>query len=138
MKERSSGFVIYCMKEGLPLYLLLRSSRNGLWGLPKGKLDPGETDWQAACRELSEETGITGIEAFEKFEHTITYHFSHGNIRIDKTVRYFLARVESQLAVISSEHSEFGWFTVQQAKEKISFSNLCEVVTEADRFIARS
>jgi 8-oxo-dGTP diphosphatase len=28
------------------------------WSLPKGKVDPGESDEQAAAREIQEETGI--------------------------------------------------------------------------------
>ena len=32
--------------------------RRGVWDLPKGKLDPGETPEQAAVREVAEEVGI--------------------------------------------------------------------------------
>lgn len=32
----------------------------GVWGVPCGKLDPGETPEEAAVRELREETGLTG------------------------------------------------------------------------------
>lgn len=137
MEERSSGFVVYCLKEGQPLYLLLRSSRNDCWGLPKGKLDPGETDHQAALRELAEETGITDIEPHDGFERTITYWFTRSGQRIHKAVRYFLARVSSQDVRISSEHSEFGWFTLEQARERIVFSNLREAVVEAEEFTRR-
>jgi 8-oxo-dGTP pyrophosphatase MutT (NUDIX family) len=138
MEERSTGFVIYCLGKDKPLYLLLRSSRDGYWGLSKGNVDPGETDGQAARRELAEETGITNFERKPGFEHTITYWFTRDGMKIHKTVRYFLAKVKSREAKVSREHSELGWFTLEQAKEKIVFANLNETIEEADTFINRS
>ena len=131
MEERSSGVVVYCLKEGEPQFLLLRSSRDGFWGLPKGGVDAGETDGQAARRELMEETGIEDYKPDTGFERTIRYTFSRVGELVNKTARYFLARVNSRQASISSEHSESGWFTLEQAKEKIAFENLYNVVVEA-------
>ena len=45
--------------------LLERRSDNGMWGLPGGGINPGETVTEAAIREVKEETGlvihITGL-----------------------------------------------------------------------------
>lgn len=41
------------------LILLVRRVKYQDWGLPKGKLDPGESWQQAALREVLEETGVT-------------------------------------------------------------------------------
>src|SRR5512135_1153543 len=38
--------------------LLHRRSDNGLWGLPGGKVDPGESVSAAVAREVLEETGF--------------------------------------------------------------------------------
>jgi len=40
---------------------LLMIYRRDKWDLPKGKLDEGESIAECAVREVSEETGITGI-----------------------------------------------------------------------------
>jgi 8-oxo-dGTP pyrophosphatase MutT (NUDIX family) len=50
-------------REGDPVFLLTKRSprlntHGGQWALPGGKLDPGETDRQAALRELDEELGL--------------------------------------------------------------------------------
>ena len=39
--------------------LLERRSDNGLWGLPGGRVEPGESLAQTALREAKEETGLT-------------------------------------------------------------------------------
>lgn len=38
--------------------LLQRRSDNGMWGMPGGAIDPGETAAQAVVREAYEETGL--------------------------------------------------------------------------------
>ena len=42
-------------------WLLQRRSDSGLWGVPGGGMEPGETFEAAAARELAEETGLTGV-----------------------------------------------------------------------------
>ncbi|QEK38109.1 NUDIX domain-containing protein [Candidatus Cytomitobacter indipagum] len=39
-----------------------KRSRQGTWQMPQGGIDEGETSFQAASRELKEETGITDVE----------------------------------------------------------------------------
>jgi 8-oxo-dGTP pyrophosphatase MutT (NUDIX family) len=42
--------------------LLVKRKDNGQWGLPGGKIENGEKSWQAALRELSEETGLVSTK----------------------------------------------------------------------------
>lgn len=46
--------------------------RNGIWDLPKGKIDPGETPQEAAVREVAEECGIEGHQITKALPST--YH----------------------------------------------------------------
>lgn len=39
--------------------LLEKRSDNGMWGIPGGGIDPGESVQEAALREIKEETGLT-------------------------------------------------------------------------------
>ena len=45
-----------------PRWLLLRATKHGEWGFPKGHQDNGETPLQTAQRECAEECGLALIE----------------------------------------------------------------------------
>lgn len=70
-------------------YLFIK--RNGLWDLPKGKMDDGETPEMCASREIEEECGIK--RPVVKALITITYHtYSyHGIPTLKKTYWYELS-----------------------------------------------
>lgn len=57
--EKSCGVLAYRIREGRQEFLLVFESYSKCWSLPKGHIEAGETDVQAALRELQEETGIT-------------------------------------------------------------------------------
>lgn len=49
------------LQEGQSIrYLLVTSRRTGRWIFPKGKVEAGERDWEAAAREAMEEGGAVG------------------------------------------------------------------------------
>lgn len=52
----SAGMVIVNTDNGIPEYLMLRVY--GLWDFPKGVVEDDETFFEAAVREVEEETGI--------------------------------------------------------------------------------
>lgn len=52
--EQTNGIFLFCGD----LFLICRSTGSNNWSIPKGLSDPGENSYQAAIRELEEETGI--------------------------------------------------------------------------------
>jgi putative (di)nucleoside polyphosphate hydrolase len=51
------GIYLYCIP--MKKFLLCHATRSrNLWSIPKGLADEGETELEAAARELEEETGI--------------------------------------------------------------------------------
>jgi putative (di)nucleoside polyphosphate hydrolase len=44
-----------------------------VWQMPQGGVDPGEDTWQAALRELYEETNISSIERLGEIAEWLTY-----------------------------------------------------------------
>jgi 8-oxo-dGTP diphosphatase len=79
------GVVRRRSKNGNTQYALVHRPRYDDWSLPKGKVDPGETDEEAALREIEEETGVRAALGPE-LEAT-RYRDRKGRL---KQVRYWL------------------------------------------------
>ena len=70
LAELSAAFssCFRCIKAGGGVVLnekgeFLVIQRNGLWDMPKGKMEKGEDFESAALREVGEETGLSGLES---------------------------------------------------------------------------
>jgi ADP-ribose pyrophosphatase YjhB (NUDIX family) len=78
----AGGLVSNVKKEILLIYRL------GYWDLPKGKIEENETESSAACREIEEECGISGLEVVEKIMDT--YHvYRMDDKRVIKRTAWF-------------------------------------------------
>src|SRR5205807_827573 len=71
--------------------LLLRKAGEAVWVLPKGTLEPGETDEEAAVREVHEETGLRVKLLRPLTEVRYAFYWPPDGVNVDKTVAYFLA-----------------------------------------------
>ena len=69
----ATDVVLFTIREGKLNILLVKRKDDGLWAIPGGFLQKGESLNQCAERELKEETGITVpyLEQFENFSNPI-------------------------------------------------------------------
>ena len=88
--ERSAGGVLLVPIGDHILVPLITVPGSEVVGLPKGRIERGETAVEAAVREMREEAGLTGM-ALEALG-TISYRFwAHAEkIRVNKSVDFFL------------------------------------------------
>lgn len=112
----SAGIVPVRYDGGQRLYLLLRSFNH--WDFPKGVIEKDENSWQAALRELDEETGIKKVRALFHQQYYETPPYSRMKI-----ARYYIAEVNQQQVTIAPnpetgiiEHHEFKWLPYGQAR----------------------
>ena len=137
-KEFSAGIIIYVTEliDDVPtrLYLLLQYQR-GYWDLVKGKLEPGETNEEAALRELKEETGLEAtIDA--GFQKALYYKFTDPDgVLIDKKVTYFTGEATSQEVTLSHEHKGYCWLPYDKAFKELTYLNARNLLIEAEQFL---
>ena len=120
VNHESAGFVLFSRIGYKEKFLLLKYPQ-GHWDLVKGHKDPGETNLQAAIRELQEETGIKDIEIKKGFSATINYSYTERKIKHQKTVVFFLAESFESDVKLSYEHLDYSWFSYDEAYKKITF-----------------
>ena len=93
--------------------LLLRrsiheTSQHGLYELPGGKVEDGESPQETAIIETKEEAGIDVI-----IYHELDIHVDND---MEKIYHGFIATVEGDLdIVLSEEHDEYCWITIDEA-----------------------
>ena len=131
--ERSAGFLIFHRRPERPhdvRFLLLDYGRH--WDFAKGHIHKDESDYEAAVRELREETGITDVTPVPGFQQEITYFFRsgrHGLIR--KTVVFFLAEVAKTDVILSEEHVGFEFLPFELAVKRATFAAAKELLRAA-------
>jgi 8-oxo-dGTP pyrophosphatase MutT (NUDIX family) len=104
--------------------ILLEKRRDcGWWGLPGGRVEPGESLAEAAVREVCEETGLTVevthlIGVYSNPEGRIVTYPDNGDVvqLIDVVVG---ARVLSGQVICSQESEEVRFFAPSQLPEQI-------------------
>jgi 8-oxo-dGTP diphosphatase len=88
-----------------------RNERNfpGLFELPSGKVEPGETNEQAIKREFKEETelDITILKSLD--ESFFTSIDRNGSPQLTKKTNYMVAQTGTGKIVLSPEHTEYAW-----------------------------
>ena len=102
------------------LFLLLRAFTH--WDFPKGMVEPGEQPFDAAVREVREESLIADLEFLWGDGYMETGPYSRGKI-----ARYYLARTHTNAVTLPvsaelgrPEHNEYRWVDMPDAIKLVS------------------
>ncbi len=117
--------------EGKYLFIF----RRGIWDLPKGKLDPGETIEQCAVREVGEETGLRGVQSDGPL--VVTYHtYDENGKHILKETHWYRMRVTDTTGLkpqLEEQITELRWADVAETAVllKHTFPSIVDVIRSA-------
>ena len=113
------AYVFRQISVGYKFLLLKRADTKmyeNLWQGVAGKIENGESAWQAALRELDEETGIKAKRMFIA-DHISKFYEQKGD-RIN-LVPVFGIETETEDVVLSNEHSMFRWMGIDKAERTL-------------------
>ena len=135
-KEKSTGAVIFIINKERR-YLLLHYPE-GHWDFPKGHIEKGESEKQAALREIKEETSITVKAFIEGFKERIHYFHTFKNAPISKSVVFYLAHSDTAEVTLSFEHIGFIWLPYKEALSRLTYNNSKEILKKAEDFLTHA
>jgi ADP-ribose pyrophosphatase YjhB (NUDIX family) len=135
MRRRvDSAGVLLKNKEKFFLVHSTGSVKSQGWGIPKGRIDSGETLKDAAVRETKEECGLQIDPSDIKLLTVINYNSKDEHGPVHKYLHVFLCEVSEEVLdykfycdsyfphknnpnVMIPEINDFGWFELEEAKK---------------------
>ena len=112
----AGGLLVRTGVEGEIEIAVVHRPRYDDWALPKGKLDPGETEEAAAVREVEEETGLRA--RLGGLAGRIRYRDRHDR---PKVVTYFFMTPEDGSFAPNDEVDEMRWVRLDEAVTLLTY-----------------
>jgi 8-oxo-dGTP pyrophosphatase MutT (NUDIX family) len=139
--ERTAGFIIF-RKTDQGIKFLLMYKGGSYWNFPKGHLESGETDLEAAFREVYEETGLkkSDLKIIPEFRTYERFSFKTDTKIITKNIVLYLAETKkANIYVDPNEHYGFAWFLYKEATKIIGpkYVGIKKALRQAMNFIQK-
>lgn len=121
----AGGLVCRRNAEGAAEIVLVHRPAYDDWAFPKGKLDRGESEEDAALREVEEETGLRCRLGREV--GTTRYHDSRGR---PKTVRYWEMTPTGGALAPANEVDDACWISLAEAPALLTYARDAELLAQ--------
>jgi 8-oxo-dGTP pyrophosphatase MutT (NUDIX family) len=130
----SAGGVVYRRRDDGTEIVICGRDSDGVWGLPKGTPDPGESLEQTAMREVTEETGLQ-VRIVDKVG-VVEYWFARAGVRYHKWVHhYLLEAIGGNTEDHDVEYDRVEWRPARIALRTLTFKNEANMVAKALKMI---
>ena len=138
---KSCGIVVVRLTKNGHKFLMMEN--NKFFEPPKGKMDNGESEFEAACREVEEESGLTLKDLDFKWGQVYYETEPFKSKKVKKFVRFYLAETTVKRIEIPinpelghAEHDDYHWMTFDEAI-KVSVPRVQKVLGWAKEIIEK-
>ncbi|MFE8699764.1 NUDIX pyrophosphatase [Cytobacillus sp. FJAT-54145] len=138
---RCTGVAVVLLKKIKEEYkvLLLKRSTPVLqeaWCYIGGSIEHGERAWEAALREVKEETGISNIKLYTSNKFDQIYSPKENYIYVAPV---FVGYVDGQQDVtLNYEHNDYKWLSINEAIETVTLPGNDDVLLSIEKhFVIR-
>ncbi|MBR6521246.1 MAG: DUF4298 domain-containing protein [Oscillospiraceae bacterium] len=133
--EISCGAVVFTRVDGEIKYVIIRSNE-GWYGFPKGHIEAGESESEAALREILEETGLK-VQLLPNFK-TFDEHSLPKKPDVVKRVVYFVAEYSGQDIIRQDEElCEASLMSYDEAMSVFQFESSRRILNEVNNFLTK-
>lgn len=117
--SKTAGGVV--INDKAHIVLVKRTDGDGSWLFPKGHIEEGESDEEAARREIAEESGLSSLELIDDLgtyiRPSINRDGTHGTHL--KSIHMYLFAAHTDTLVPTHEMEEARWFPYREVAEHI-------------------
>lgn len=131
---RSSGGVVVRKRNSSFEVLLIRKRKSSFWTLPKGHLEEGEGEEDAAVREVQEETGCFPRLGPRLGEISFTYE-RDGRLFEEHAAFYLMEGKGEGPRSAEEEVEEVRWFDLSQAFRLLFYENEQRILALARKYL---
>ena len=134
--------LVFVLRRGEILVVHRAPAGGGYWHSIAGGVEPGETELEAAVRELREETGLDASDDLVAIGHRFAYSLEeepperrelYAPDATHVEVECFLAEVEPGWEpVLDHEHDDYRWCTSDEARELLFWDDVKDALARVN------
>lgn len=132
--EKSCGAVVYREKNNEIMFLTIKNRKGQHWCFPKGHVECGETEEEAAIREVYEEAGLK-IELVSGFRFPVRYSPEEGVLK--ETVFFLGKALSDDVKVQELEVEDYKWLKLDEAIKILTYETSKDALSNAAEFLGQ-
>ena len=136
-RDESFGVIPLSKKSGDWEVFLIQHNRSGYWGFPKGHAEEGETPFDAAFRELKEETNLDLIKLLDENPLKEQYTFILDRKRVFKEVLYYIAEVGGIVSLQTQEIHDGKWIAFPLAISQVTHKEGKNLLVQVEKMLPK-